>query len=87
VNHGAQAVSSKLQFNKIKKPDVVGGMDPQVLAQNSCAVSVPDPNSGTPITVEAWDMDLEQQFQDAHEDSGGAGYGGGIISWLVCVRD
>ena len=62
-------------------------MDPQELGQNSCAVRVPNPNSGTPITVEVWDMDLDQQFQDVHEDKGGAGYGGGIIRSLVCVQD
>ena len=60
---------------------------PTGLVQNSCAVRVPGLNLGTPITMEVWDMYLDQQFRDAHEDSGGAGYGGGIIRWLVCVQD
>lgn len=57
-----QNVLSTIRFQKIKKPGAVGGMttvDPPVPAQNSGAVSVAaDPNSGTPITVEARDMDM-----------------------------
>ncbi|EDR07542.1 uncharacterized protein LACBIDRAFT_298543 [Laccaria bicolor S238N-H82] len=57
-----QAVLSKLQFNKIKKPDTVGTttVDPPVLAQSSRAVSVAaDPNTETPITVEVRDMEVD----------------------------
>ena len=57
-----QAVLSKPQFKKSKVKlrwwdDSVG---PPVYAQNSRAVSVAaDPNSGTPITVEVRDMDID----------------------------
>lgn len=48
---------------KSKKPDAIGGMttvDPPVLARSSHTVSVDaDLNLGTPITMEAWDMDVD----------------------------
>jgi len=57
-----QAILSTLQFKKFKKQDVVGGMttvDPPVLVQNPHALVAPNPDSGTPNTVEARDMDVD----------------------------